>query len=235
MISLLQAIVFDFDGVIADSEPLHLKAFQQALADEGLALDHDEYFTRYLGYDDVGVFAALARDRRLGWTDRHVTALVSLKGQKLQAMLDSGEVLFPGAASFIRDAAAQVPIAIASGAMRHEILQILESADLDHLFALIVASGDTPESKPSPAPYLLAFEQLQQRAGMPLDMGRCVAIEDSVWGLESARGAGLRCVGVTTSYPAAELAGAELVVPGLNALTLPMLDTLVTRRVQTPS
>jgi beta-phosphoglucomutase-like phosphatase (HAD superfamily) len=142
----LGAIVFDFDGVIADSEPLHLKAFQQALAEEGVVLEHDEYYTQYLGYDDVGVFAALARDRRLGWTDRHVTALVARKGQKLQAMIASGQVLFPGAAAFVRAAAAAVPIAIASGALRHEIMQILAVAGLDRLFAAIDASGDTPES-----------------------------------------------------------------------------------------
>jgi len=224
--SALQAIVFDFDGVIADSEPLHLKAFQQALAEEGIVLEHDEYFARYLGYDDVGMFEALARDRGLAWTGRHVTALVARKGMKLQTMLAGGEVLFPGAAAFVRAAAAEVPIAIASGALRHEIVEIVEAAGLDDLFSVIVASGDTPESKPSPAPYLLAFEQLQNAISKRLDRQRCVAIEDSVWGLESARGAGLRCVGVTTSYAAAELPGAELVVDGLNTLTIPMLDRL---------
>jgi len=225
----LQAIVFDFDGVIANSEPLHLKAFQRALAEEGMTLDAGDYFTRYLGYDDVGVFEAVARDRELGWTARHITDLVARKGLKLQALIDDGEILFPGAPAFIRAAAAEVPIAIASGALRHEILQILEAAALDQLFQTIVASGDTPESKPSPGPYLLAFEKLQQRAAETLEPRRCVAIEDSVWGLESARQAGLRCVGVTTSYAADELRGAELVVEGLHALTLPMLDAVVRR------
>jgi beta-phosphoglucomutase len=223
----LQAIVFDFDGVIADSEPLHLKAYQQALATDGIVLDRDEYFARYLGYDDVGMFQALGRDRGFAWTDRHITELVARKGMKLQAMLEGGEVLFPGAAAFVRAAAAEVPIAIASGALRHEIVQIVEAAGLDELFAAIIASGDTPHSKPSPAPYLLAFDQLQQATGRMLDRQRCVAIEDSVWGLESARGAGLRCVGVTTSYPAAELTGAELIVDGLRSLTIPMLEELV--------
>ena len=227
MSAALGAIVFDFDGVIADSEPLHLKAFQQALAEENVVLSHDEYYARYLGYDDVGVFAAVARDRRLAWTDRHVTALVARKGQKLQTMIASGEVLFAGAAPFIRAAAAAVPIAIASGALRHEIVEILAASGLDGLFVAIIASGDTPESKPSPAPYLLAFERLQEAVGTRLDARRCVAIEDSMWGLESARAAGLRCVGVTTSYPAAELTAAELIVGGLNALTLPMLEELV--------
>jgi len=225
--SALQAIVFDFDGVIADSEPLHLKAFQRALAEEGMTLGQDEYFNRYLGYDDVGVFEAIARDRGLAWTARHVTERVARKGMKLQELISGGEVLFPGAPAFIRAAAAEVPVAIASGALRHEIVQILESAALNELFAAIVASGDTPASKPSPAPYLLAFERLQKRAAKQLDPQRCVAIEDSLWGLESARQAGLRCVGVTTSYTAVELPGAELVVEGLHALTLPMLDALV--------
>ena len=229
MTSALQGIIFDFDGVIADSEPLHLKAFQRALAIEGISLDANEYFQRYLGYDDVGVFEALARDRRLGWTGRHITELVTRKGMKLQTLISDGEVLFPGAAAFVQAAAAEVPVAIASGALRHEIVQILEAAGLEQLFAAIVASGDTPESKPSPAPYLLAFERLQERAVNQLDPQRCVAIEDSVWGLESARQAGLRCVGVTTSYSAAELPAAELIVEGLHTLTLPMLDTLVER------
>ena len=222
----LQAIVFDFDGVIANSEPLHLQAFQQALADEGIELSARDYYSRYLGFDDVGMFQALARDRDIAMSDRQVTALVARKGAKLQAMLNAGSVLFPGAAEFIRDAAAAVPIAIASGALRHEIDEIIEAAGLASLFAVVVASGDTPQSKPSPAPYRLAFERLCQSAGRDLDARRCVAIEDSRWGLESARGAGLRCVGVTNSYPPHELGEVELVVSGLDALTLEQLDRL---------
>ena len=229
----LQAIVFDFDGVIANSEPLHLKAFQQALTEEGIELSASDYFTRYLGYDDVGMFEALARDRGLTMTDRQVTALVTRKGVKLQAMLNAGSVLFPGAADFIVRAAAAVPIAIASGALRHEIDEIIEAAGLAGLFQTVVAAGDTPHSKPSPAPYRLAFERLRQATGRDLEGRRCVAIEDSRWGLESARGAGLRCVGVTNSYPADQMAQAELVVSGLDRLTLEQLDQLCSSGGQT--
>ena len=222
----LQAIVFDFDGVIANSEPLHLLAFQQALAEDGVELSATDYYSRYLGYDDVGMFEALARDRGLTMSERHVATLVTRKGVKLQAMLKAGSVLFPGAADFIRLAAAAVPIAIASGALRHEIDEIIEAAGLARLFNAVVAAGDTPQSKPSPAPYLLAFERLRQSTGRDLDGRRCVAIEDSRWGLESARGAGLRCVGVTNSYPADQMSLAELVVSGLDALTLEQLEEL---------
>ena len=223
----LQAIIFDFDGVIANSEPLHLKAFQDALAQEGVPLTADDYYTHYLGYDDVGMLEALARDRELSWNARHIACLVALEGTRLEQMLEAGEVLFPGAADFIRAAAARVPIAVASGALRHEILEILTAAELERLFSAIVASGDTVESKPSPLPYMLAFDKLKSATALDLDRSRCVAIEDSRWGLESARGAGLRCVGVTTSYPAAELTAAELVAGGLDTLTLDALEELV--------
>jgi len=224
--SALQAIIFDFDGVIADSEPLHFRAFQQALAEDGLELAPKEYYARYLGYDDVGMFQAFGEDRGLPMDAARVKELVVRKGMKLQAMMSAGSVLFPGAADFVRAAAQTVPIAIASGALRHEIVEIIEAAGVSELFAAIVASGDTPESKPSPEPYRLAFERLRETTGTALDPRRCVAIEDSRWGLESARGAGLRCVGVTNSYPADELKGAELVVSGLQTLTIEALDRL---------
>jgi HAD superfamily hydrolase (TIGR01509 family) len=222
----LQAIVFDFDGVIANSEPLHLLAFQQALAEDGVELSATDYYSRYLGYDDVGMFEALGRDRGMSMQSARVAELIARKGDRMQDLMRSGSVLFPGALAFIREAAAAVPIAIASGALRHEIDEIIDAAGVADLFATIVAAGDTPESKPSPAPYRLAFEQLRERTGRALDPRRSVAIEDSRWGLESARGAGLRLVGVTNSYSAGDLSSAELVVDGLSALTLPALDKL---------
>jgi beta-phosphoglucomutase len=226
MTRALQAVIFDFDGVIANSEPLHLRAFQQALGDEGIVLTSEEYYSRYLGYDDVGAFRALGRDRGIEMNDSRVMNLVERKGVRLQLIMDAGEVLFPGAADFIRASARVVPIAIASGALRQEIDEIVVAAGLAPLFATIVASGDTPDSKPSPAPYRLAFERL--KAVQPdLEPHRCVAIEDSRWGLASAAGAGLRCVGVTTSYGPGELADAELIVEGLHRLTVGALDDLV--------
>ncbi len=229
MSAALQAIVFDFDGVIANSEPLHLTAFREALVEEGIDLTPAEYYSRYLGYDDVGMFEALAKDRGLAMDTNQLAVLVARKGAKMQTMLHAGTVLFPGAKEFICEAAAAVPIAIASGALRHEIDEIVEAAGVAGLFSAIVAAGDTPESKPSPAPYLLAFQRLRRTTGLDLDPRRCVAIEDSKWGLESAMGAGLRCVGVTSSYPAHALPGAELVVDSLKELTLPALDRLCRR------
>ena len=228
MSAALQAIVFDFDGVIADSEPLHLRAFQRAFTDFGLTLTAQDYYSKYLGFDDAGVFAAVSQDCGAALTRDQIASLVAQKGEYVQESLRAGEILFPGAADFIRQAAAAVPIAIASGAQRHEIEEILDATQLRGCFVTIVAAGDTVRGKPAPDPYARAF-QLLQRADAAATPGRVVAIEDSRWGLESARGAGLRCVGVTNSYPASELPGAELIVDGLNTLTVQMLEELVER------
>ena len=223
----LQAIVFDFDGVIADTEVLHLRAYQQVLAPEGLTLSNDEYFDKYLGYDDVGVFKTLGRDKGVPMDDGRVKQLIALKSDRYEQLSAAGDMLFPGAADFIRTAAAAVPIAIASGALTHEIEEILDRAGLRSLFKVIVGADQTERSKPDPEPYQTAFARLRLLTGRDLIPWRSVAIEDSRWGLASARGADLRCVAVTNTYRADELRpDAELVVAGLHALTLDALDTL---------
>ena len=223
----LQAIVFDFDGVIADSEVLHLRAYQQVLAPEGITISNDEYFDKYLGYDDVGVFKALGRDRGVPMDEGRVKQLIARKSDRYDELSAAGEMLFPGAADFIRMAAAAVPIAIASGALTHEIEEILDRAGLRALFPVIVGADQTERSKPHPEPYQTAFDRLRLLTGRDLIPWRSVAIEDSHWGLVSARGADLRCVAVTNTYKADELRpDAELVVAGLHALTLEALDNL---------
>lgn len=226
----LEAIIFDFDGVIADSERLHLKAYQQVLAEDGHRLDVDDYYSRYLGYDDVGVFRTLSRDRGWELDEGAIAALVERKSARYDALAAAGDMLFPGAAAFIRQAAAAVPVAIASGALSHEIVDVLERTGLRGCFAAIVGADDTSRSKPSPDPYLEAFARLELAAGRTLDPRRTVAIEDSHWGLESARSAGLRPVAVTNTYQARELAhAAELIVSGLSEMSLDALDALCER------
>ena len=227
MTGALQAIVFDFDGVIADSERLHLRAYQDILAPDGVTLSSEEYYARYLGYDDVGLFKALGEDKHLELTDARVATLVERKGERYEALAAAGDILFPGAADFIRTAAAAVPIAIASGAMTQEIEDVLERTGLRSLFPVIVGADQTERSKPHPDPFRTAFARLREHTGRDLLAWRSVAIEDSRWGLVSARGADLRCVAVTTSYTEAELrSDAELVFPGLHAITIAALDAL---------
>jgi beta-phosphoglucomutase-like phosphatase (HAD superfamily) len=137
-------------------------------------------------------------------------------------------VIFPGAASAIERAAAAVPIAIASGALGMEIRRVLDRAGLTHHFSAIVAAEDTAASKPSPDPYLRAVSLLRHSVNDPgLAASDCVAIEDSRWGIESARRAGLRTVAVTTSYSAADLADADLVISSLVDFDLGQLQRLL--------
>jgi beta-phosphoglucomutase len=219
----LKAIVFDFDGVIANSEPLHFQGFRDVLAEASIALTESDYYARLLGFDDVGVFQAVGRERGAGWTPADIRSLVARKARRLEELERDVSVLFPGAADAIARAASLVPIAIASGALGAEIRRVLDRERLTSHFTTIVSAEDTPVSKPAPDPYLRAVAQLSSAVGAPLDAGACVAIEDSRWGLESARAAGLRTIGVTSSYSASELAGADLVVSGLAALDIERL------------
>lgn len=216
----LRAIVFDFDGVIANSEPLHLQAYQDVLASQGLALSDSDYYTRYLGYDDVGVFTRLGADRGRDWTPAIIDRLVTQKAERLEVLERESSLLFPGAANTIRRAALVVPLAIASGALGAEIRRVLDREALTSLFAAIVSAEDTAVSKPAPDPYRRAVGLLGQSMGGALASADCVAIEDSRWGLQSARAAGLRTVGVAQTYDRSALPEADLVIDSIADLDL---------------
>ena len=221
----LRAIVFDFDGVIANSEPLHFQGFRDVAAEEGATLTEPDYYARYLGFDDVGAFEAMGVDQGKAWTRAQITAMVARKAVRLEVLERDVSVLFPGAADTIRRAAAAMPIAIASGARGEEIRRVLKRENLLACFSAIVAAEDTPASKPSPDPYVRAVARLSEAMGTRLDPSDCVAIEDSRWGLESARLAGLRTVAVTSSYSADELT-ADLTIASLEVMDLDRLAFL---------
>jgi beta-phosphoglucomutase len=222
----LEAVIFDFDGVLANSEPLHLRVYQVLLSEDGLSLASREYYDRYLGFDDVGVFEAMARDKGLDVSGDRMSALIARKTEIFQGLVRTGDVLFPGTAACLRSIAGVVPVAVASGALKHEIEMVLDGAGLLELVPVIVAAGDTARSKPAPDPYARALERLTRRAGRRLDPSRVVAIEDSRLGLQSARAAGLRTLGLTTSYPATELPEAERIAPDIAHVTLALLDEI---------
>jgi HAD superfamily hydrolase (TIGR01509 family) len=224
---VLRAIVFDFDGVIANSEPLHFRAFRDVLASRGVELTEPDYYTRYLGFDDLGAFRAIAKDRGRTWSAGELTSLTADKAERMEALERDASVLFPGAADAIRRAAAAVPIAIASGALGAEIRRVLDEAGLTHHFKAIVAAEDTAASKPAPDPYQRAVALLSESVGEAVLAADCVAVEDSRWGIASARAAGLRAVGVTSSYDAAELSDADLIIGSLAELDITSLERLL--------
>lgn len=223
----LRAIVFDFDGVIANSEPLHYRAFRDELAARGIALSESDYYGSYLGFDDAGAFRAIGENRGARWSEAQVAEMVARKAVRMEALDHDASVLFPGAAETIRRAAALVPIAIASGALTREIRRTLDRERLAQHFAVIVGADQTSASKPAPDPYLRALALLRAQLHLSFPAAECVALEDSHWGLESARSAGLRTVGVAQTYPAEALSVADLVVATIADLDLDRLDALV--------
>ena len=162
-LSTLQAVFFDFDGVIADTEPLHLRAYQAVLQADGIDLNKTEYYARYLGYDDLGLFEALAKDRRISLSDEKIEAWVVAKSCIIEELLTSDAILFPGAAACVKMFAEQVPLAVASGALEPEIEIVLEHAGLRSAFAAIASASDGVRGKPAPDLYLLAMAKLRGR------------------------------------------------------------------------
>jgi beta-phosphoglucomutase-like phosphatase (HAD superfamily) len=222
---LLRAIVFDFDGVIANSEPLHYRAFRDVLDAAGIPFPEQDYYDRYLGYDDVGVFRAVAADRGVSWSSAEIAGLVSAKATAIEQLEQEGSILFPGAAAAIRRAAAAVPLAIASGALKAEIRRILDREALTAYFRVIVSAEDTPVSKPAPDPYRRAVALLADAVGAAIQPAECVAIEDSPWGLESAKAAGLQTIAVAHTYAGAALQ-ADRVILSLDELDVSALAQL---------
>lgn len=215
-----RAIVFDFDGVLANTEPLHFRAYRDVLAGVAIDLSQADYYARYLGYDDVGAFRAIAADRGRSLDDEAIADLVARKAVRLEQLERDTDVLFPGAANAVRRLADRFPLAIASGALGAEIKRVLDATGLARFFVGVVAAEDTARSKPAPDPYVRAVALVTKAViGEPLQPSECIAIEDSRWGLESARLAGLRTIAVTHTYPAATLAeAADLVIESLDAL-----------------
>lgn len=217
----ITAVVFDFDGVLADTEHVHLRATQDALAARGWRLDEGAYFERYLGYGDRDLVAALARDLGETIDEAAIDALVAVKAARYRAHLAAGSAMYPGAARCVRRLAPRFALGIASGSLQAEIHDILTAAGLRRDFAVIVGADDCASGKPAPDPYVKAA------ALLGVDPRSAVAIEDSRWGLESARAAGLRTIALTTSYPAAALAMADRVLASLDEITVEGIDALV--------
>jgi beta-phosphoglucomutase len=214
------AIVFDFDGVLADSEPLHLRVYQEILEPQGIHLDQATYSARYLGYDDAGSFQKIAEDYDLLLGDEEIELLIQEKSRRFQKLVSGGGVLYPAAAPCVERLGAAWPLGIASGALRDEIELMLRGAGLLDAFRFIVASGETDLTKPAPDPYLRAAEL------HGVAPAACVAIEDSHWGLQSARAAGMRTIGVTHTYPRETLTDADAVVDSLDEITVEMVKRL---------
>jgi HAD superfamily hydrolase (TIGR01509 family) len=222
--STLQALIFDFDGVVANTEPLHFAGLRQTLREIGIELSEREYYADYLGYDDRGCFiAALTANHR----PIDPAGIAQLMKRKAVAYLESvkhHQVIFPGIPEFVRNASRDYPLAIASGALRHEIEYILEEAGLRKEFVHITSAEDVTKGKPDPEPFLLTWKALQRRTA-GLTIPSCLVIEDSLPGIQGAKAAGMKVLAVTNTHTVQDLHEAHAVTHSLKEVSLEELRT----------
>ncbi|HJZ68247.1 MAG TPA: HAD family phosphatase [Blastocatellia bacterium] len=224
---MLRAIIFDCDGVIADTEPIHMASLQQVLAEENIVLTKEEYFQHYLALDDRACFTKAFAERGASLSRKELDELVMRKARQVEPVIRATLQLLPGAAEFIRQAASNYPLAVASGALRCEIDLVLKYGGLRDCFSVIVSAEDVSRSKPDPEPFIRAWELLKLSTAENLRRHECLVIEDSIHGVSAARRARMRCLAVTNSYPRETLLKADAVVDSLYELRLEDLESLI--------
>jgi HAD superfamily hydrolase (TIGR01509 family) len=224
---MVRAVIFDFNGIIVDDEPIHFTLFQKVLGEEGITLTEEAYYARYLGFDDRGAFMAGFRDHGRSLDDAKLRRLIERKAAYYQEAIRNHVSIFPGAKPLIATLAETHPLAVASGALRREIETILQTAGLLAFFAVIVSAEDVSRGKPEPEIFLKALARLnEEKRDRVIQARECVVIEDSREGVRGARQAGMKCLAVTNSHPAELLTEADAVVTSLEQVTLASLQKL---------
>ena len=221
---MLKAIVFDFDGVIVDSEPLHYRAFVEIARGFGLDFTYEQYVRDYIGFDDRDAIGAMLQEATGTADAQRIRELCAVKCRRFEAIAERGVRPYPGVLELIQEAAAAMPLAIASGATGHDIDLICQQLGLAGRFTAIVSADDVSHSKPAPQTYTKAVRDLSRRCtDLALEAGDCIAIEDTSAGIKSARVAGLWALGVSNTMGAGALSEAHHVVASLNGLNLETL------------
>jgi beta-phosphoglucomutase len=235
----INAVIFDFNGVLVDDESLHFALFSEVLAKEGVRLSLTEYVERYLGYDDRKCFETVLFDSQKSFDADYIDGLIAQKARRYTEVASDGLRFFPEAGETLGAVAARWPVAICSGALRAEIEYSLKLLDRLDQVAVIISAEDTTRCKPHPEGYQLVLTALRNhtskangatvssvRERSELAPTNCLVVEDSLAGIVSAKSAGMWAIGVPNTYSAEQLldAGADDVIPGLGALTPAWID-----------
>jgi len=204
---MLKAVIFDLDGVIADSHPIHEVAWKSLLAEAGLNPDSINVDFLYAGHprrEILGHYLGPLSDSEIRHWGRRKDELYELAARNLQA-----KPRIPEALSRLRDAG--IPCALATSAGRKRTLESLQVLGVSEYFSIVITGDDVRSPKPAPDIFLLAAQKLNVK---PRD---AVVVEDSVAGVQAAVAGGMKCVGYTSEERAAELsrAGADVVVTEL--------------------
>ena len=227
---MIRAMIFDFNGVIADDETPHLRCFQQALAEHGLSLTKDDYYGTYLGMDERTCTTALLTTRD-GTCDRNL--LQTMMDRKATLFREYTAIhkpaLFPGVIEFVKRAGTQYRLAIATGGRREQIDHALRDTAIERDFKVIVSADDVATGKPDPAIYHATLKRLNATDPRPplLTAALCVVIEDSRAGIRSAKAAGMRVLALATTYPPEQLTEADFVLPNLEGVHPESIESLI--------
>jgi len=198
-----QAVIFDMDGVIVDSEPLHERVFHDVMDDLGYGRNHGLHFTDYVGRADVELWE--------DFVERHqpphsVEELLAMKRQRVIEVMRQSDPIFDGLPDLVERLAARCPLAVASGSDRQVIDTVLEIKELRRFFPVVVHAAEVARGKPAPDIFLRAAALL----GVP--PADCVVIEDSKPGVAAALAAGMRVIAITNTHPPDELLAATHIV-----------------------
>lgn len=228
---MLRSVLFDFNGVLVDDEPIHLEIFQRVLAEEGISLSAEDYYAHYLGFDDRACFAAVLGAAGEAAAIPRLMRLIARKASYYQERIRrDGYPFFPGAVELVKSLAARgIMLGVVSGALREEVEGALRQAGLLALFKVLVTAEDVEAGKPDPQGYLRALEALNSQPPLPerlLHPHEVLAMEDSPVGLTAATEVGLPTLGVAHTYPASRLSEADVVVESLRDLTPERLERL---------
>lgn len=224
---MVKAVIFDFDGVITDSEILHFRSFNQVLAPFDFNISKAEYYKDYLGLNDFDVFDKLISDGTLGPDCPTSRQLSEMKNKIFKDLAKKEGSIIPGVRNFLALLKKNnVPIAICSGALMVEIQLILEDAGLGDMFEVIVSAEQVKKGKPHPEGFLTALAKLNDKLNSNIQAHECVVLEDAHWGIDAAAAAGMHTVAITNSYHADALSKAEKIIDHLDELTISDLQQL---------
>jgi HAD superfamily hydrolase (TIGR01509 family) len=218
-------MIFDVDGLIGDTEPLNAKVTIRVLAEMfGLHGVRPEDFAAGYGRGAEAYIKAGARIRCLELTDEQAEAAAEVRERYLaQTVRAEGLPAFPGVLELIHAALQDggFRLAIATSATRELSEAILTAVEVPYARMVYVSGSDVTKKKPDPQIFLIAIERLGLAAA------RCVVFEDAPSGVQAAKAAGARCIAVTNTVPAEELAGADLICDSLEKVSLETLRELV--------
>jgi len=220
---MIDAVLFEFEGVIADTSATRRRTLLETLREDGVGLSESEYIEHCAGMPvRASVRAALAL-RNVG-RDETLVDLVAMRTERRFAdLVGTGLSLIHGAGELIESLQGQTRLGIVSRASRADIDATLALAQLDHAFEFIIANDDAFQPKPSPAPYLGALDRLARRR--PVKTQHVVALEDSAAGIRSAKAAGLRCA-VVGALPVHVAVNADALMPSLMGQRAATIDAL---------